>query len=136
MSAGAARRTSRPATASPIRACRASASATSAWPPSPRSRPDRPPLTRPRELRGRMDGKAYEPAHERAVDPDELQVAPDGALHLAREFRRIPGAHASHDRAPDVFAIARDPARRGIAQLLVDPGAHVGIGEELLAERA
>src|SRR6186713_99183 len=134
MCAGAAKPTSRLATASRIRVCRASASATSASLRSPPWRPEPLPSAQPRELRGGVDRKADQAADQRTVDADELQVAADVALELVRHLGGIPVADARDDVEADVLPIALDPARRRSPDLLVDPVLHRCIGEQLLAK--
>ena len=62
-----------------------------------------------------MDGHADQPADQRPVDADELQVAADRALEPVGQRLRVPAAHGFRHQLADLRAVAGREADHGPA---------------------
>ena len=67
-----------------------------------------------------MQRQPDQPADQRAVDADELEVAPDRAFHAVGQRRRVPAAYRLAHQLHDLVAIARGDADGGAAGEAVD----------------
>ena len=68
-------------------------------------------------------GQPHQPAHQRAVDPDILQVAPDRMFQPAGDGPRVPAAHRLADQLDDGIAIGRRRSHRRAAHETIDEEA-------------
>jgi hypothetical protein len=82
-----------------------------------------------------VDHEPGEPADERAVDADELQVATDGQLDAAARFVGVPLLDRGGDEVGDLVpAGVDDVARRGFDPR-VDLVGERGVGRDAGSER-
>src|SRR6266446_2174031 len=86
------------------------------------------------EAGDRVDQQADEPADERAVDPDKLQVPSHRQLESPRGRLSIPARHRLGDQVADLVAILFDDPRRDLDQQIVDLGEERGIRQQGDAE--
>ena len=73
-----------------------------------------------------MDQQADQPADYRAVDADELQVAPDRELDALAHFLPGPFGQLLLDEAPDLAAVFPDQRDAAVLDRLVQPFATRG----------
>ena len=78
----------------------------------------------------RVDDDSRKRADDGAVDPDELQVAADLQLDLARGLLRIPTLDGFGDRSGQLVAIVRDDVDSGVLDPAVDLGSQISVIDE------
>src|SRR5216117_3316530 len=87
------------------------------------------------ELGERRDDEAGEPADQRAVDTDVLEIRADMALELGDQLLLLPAHDLVLDEAADLRAVLFDQRRRRPQDLLVDPLLDLAVGAQRAAER-
>ncbi len=79
---------------------------------------------------------AGQPADDRAVDADELEVAPDLQLHLARRGVGVPPLDRAGDHVADLVAVVVDHVADGAHHPVVDLALQLLVDRQPLAEAA
>ncbi len=83
-----------------------------------------------------MDHDAGQPADDGAVDADELEVAPDLQLHLARRGVGVPALDGAGDHVADLVAIVVDHVTDAAQDPVVDLALELLVDRQPLAEAA
>src|SRR5256886_7034455 len=88
------------------------------------------------QLRHRVDREPDQPTDERAVDPDELQISPDGQLEAARRRLRVPTGDRLGDQVANLVAIPLHHRGRQVDHQVVDLGEQGFVRQQRCAELA
>src|SRR5436190_23132931 len=87
-----------------------------------------------KEARDRINQQADQPADQRPVDAQTLQISSYRQLEAPRGRRRIPARHRLGNQVADLVPIPLDDACRQVDQQVVDLGEEGGVREQRDAE--